>query len=175
LHACLIPNTKTKKSFRLISTAYHSSSQLGDAHADCVTDMSYCYLGWIVTNQQEAEGFFEAYDTMPPEDYDKDIIVPNGSGNGGGRIIYRLRKDLKELPKQLSLDASRIPVLWDKPPNDITEISHVPAGFNVLFLDGHVEFIRYQREPESAPFPVNREFANLLDERPRAPIPDCEE
>jgi len=32
--------------------------------------------------------------------------------------------------------------------------NHIPGGCNVLFMDGHVEFIRYPGEP-----PVNERFA----------------
>jgi prepilin-type processing-associated H-X9-DG protein len=162
----------SRKNFRLISNEKHPESLPGAFHPDCITDMSYCYLGWIITNQQEAEAFFEAYDRMSPEDYDKDIIVPEGRGNGGGNIIYRLRP-LDKLPPELDIDPASIPVIWDKPSNNITNFSHVPAGSNVLYLDGHVEFIRYAKEPARTPFPVNSEFAKLVDERPRAPIPDC--
>lgn len=65
-------------------------------------------------------------------------------------------------------------MVWDNPSADITNISHVPAGCNVLYLDGHVDFFRLEREPEITPFPVSFPFGKMLDERPRAPIPDCD-
>jgi prepilin-type processing-associated H-X9-DG protein len=162
-----------KRNFRLVSAKAHPGFSAGAAHPDCITDMSYCYFGWIITNQEEAKAFFDAYDKMSPEDYDKDIIVAEGRGNGGGNVIHRLRSPDK-MPSHLKIDPAKVPVIWDKPSTDILIFSHVPAGSNVLYLDGHVEFIRYEKEPDSAPFPVNTEFAKLLDERPRAPIPDCE-
>ncbi|MBI5115267.1 hypothetical protein HZA56_02235 [Candidatus Poribacteria bacterium] len=98
--------TNPNKNFRLASTANHENSSLGDQHCDCITDMSFCYLGWIVTSQEEAEAFLEAYDKMSPEDYDKDIIVSEGKGNGGGNVIYWLRTNLSQLPADLKLDPS---------------------------------------------------------------------
>jgi prepilin-type processing-associated H-X9-DG protein len=38
--------------------------------------------------------------------------------------------------------------------------NHVPGGSNVLFMDGHVEFIRYA---EMGAFPVNGPFAAIVE------------
>ena len=51
-------------------------------------------------------------------------------------------------------------MLWDFATADSsggTQFNHIPGGSNVLFLDGHVEFIRYPGE-----FPVSQDFAVLL-------------
>jgi prepilin-type processing-associated H-X9-DG protein len=166
------PEYSPKKNFQLISTANHPSSQMGEVHPDCITDMSYCYLGWIITNQQGAEAFFDAYEKMSPEDYDKDIVVPEGKGNGGGNIIYRLKSPDK-MPTNLKIDPANVPVMWDKPSGQISKFSHVPAGSNVLYLDGHVEFLRF--DPSYPQFPATLTLGKLLDERPRMPIPDCDD
>ncbi|NLT60718.1 MAG: hypothetical protein GXX88_08745, partial [Candidatus Hydrogenedentes bacterium] len=42
----------------------------------------------------------------------------------------------------------------DATSTDVADYNHVPGGANVLFMDGHVEFIRYPGEP-----PVNERFA----------------
>ena len=40
-----------------------------------------------------------------------------------------------------------------------TSYNHVPGGGNVLYLDGHVEFIRYAIEYE---FPINAMLARTV-------------
>ena len=163
------PQYDPKTNFSLRSNEHHPGSKVGDVHPDCITGMSYVYLGWLVTSDEEAEAFFEAYDKLSPEDYDKGIVVPEGRGNGGGNVIYRLQQNVERYINDPSVDASLIPVIWDRSSNEITNFSHVPAGGNVLYLDGHVEFVRFREK-----FPMTETFAHLLDERPRESIQDCE-
>jgi len=50
-------------------------------------------------------------------------------------------------------------VMWDNVAGDMgtgTQFNHVPGGANVLYMDGHVEFIRYPNG-----FPASREYAGL--------------
>ena len=44
--------------------------------------------------------------------------------------------------------------------NAVPRFNHVPGGSNVLFMDGHVEFIRYA---EMGAFPVNGPFAAIVE------------
>jgi prepilin-type processing-associated H-X9-DG protein len=38
--------------------------------------------------------------------------------------------------------------MWDRLSTAVQEFNHAPGGSNVLYLDGHVEFVRYgQRAP----------------------------
>jgi prepilin-type processing-associated H-X9-DG protein len=145
-----------------------------------MTDMSYCYLGWVVTSDEEAEAFFEAYDQLSPEKYGEDILNPEDGSilfpALKGRIMpWVCKQDVKAVEERfkswLPSDRpfSEIPVTWDKPSTDLTKFSHIPLGGNVLYLDGHVEFIRYP-----GTFPMTGTMARLLDERPREPMPDCE-
>jgi prepilin-type processing-associated H-X9-DG protein len=164
------PETNPKENFRLCDKKHHFDGNVGTVHPDCITDMSYCYLGWLVTTDEEAEAFFRAYDNLAPEDYDRDIIVPERKGNGGGNVIHRIREGAERFMRDPSITAHEIPIMWDKPSANPANLSHLPAGGNVLYLDGHVEFIAYPGK-----FPMTEMMARLLDERPRDPIPDCEE
>jgi prepilin-type processing-associated H-X9-DG protein len=164
------PETEPETNFRLHDNKYHPNGSIGTVHPDCITDMSYCCLGWLITTDEEAEAFFRAYDKLALEDYDRDIVVPEGKGNGGGNVIHRIQKGAERFMKDPSITAHEIPLMWDKPSTDPANVSHVPAGGYVLYLDGHVEFIRYPGK-----FPMSETMARLLDERPRAPIPDCDE
>ena len=54
--------------------------------------------------------------------------------------------------------ASMVPVLWDHVSARVDAFSHVPGGCNVLYLDGHVDFLRYPAER----FPVTRNSAYIF-------------
>ncbi len=155
--------------FRLRSNEHHPDCKVGEVHPDCITDMSYVYLGWLVTSDEEAEAFFEAYDKLAPEDRDKDIVVADGKGNGGSNVIHRLKRGAESFLNDPPKTAADIPIVWDRPYTDPANFSHIPPSGNVLYLDGHIEFVKLGEK-----FPMTETMARLLDERPRAPIPDCE-
>ncbi len=85
------------------------------------------------------------------------------SGNGNSTTIYRLREGIERFlitnindPAASAEAQSTIPVMWDQSsaiPADGSgsrRFNHIPGGANVLYLDGHVEFIRYPGE-----YPLN--------------------
>ena len=87
-----------------------------------------------------------------------------GLGNGGSRMLFRLRQDLRSVvaegggdPDAPSLKPSEVFVMFDKISGDKKEYNHQPAGSNVLYLDGHVE---YRRFPGKAP--LTKGAARLL-------------
>ena len=173
------PDYEPENIARLRSTKYHPDFAVGTIHPDCITDQSYVYLGWLVMSDREAEAFFEAYDRLGPEDYDDDIVVPEGRGNVGSSKLNRLATyadtflmtDTNVIISGTETRASTIPVLWDRPSTNPKNFSHhrgSKTGGHVLYIDGHVEFIRFGEK-----FPMTETMARLLDERPRAPIPDC--
>ena len=90
-----------------------------------------------------------------------DATVAAGNGNGGGNTVYRLREGIERFmvtdinnPSGSAQAQSEIFVAYDATSTDVADYNHVPGGANVLFMDGHVEFIRYPGEP-----PVNERFA----------------
>ncbi len=87
---------------------------------------------------------------------DKDAKLPDmwaGKGNGGGNSIYRLREGIERFmitdinnPGASSKAQSSIWIMMDTfsaggVAADL--FNHIPGGCNVLYMDGHVEFIRY--------------------------------
>ncbi len=94
--------------------------------------------------------------------YDKDIsFYPFYPGDTQKRTVYRLRDGVERfLLKHNS--ASEIPVMWDnlfEKGETLSEnilLNHSPGGGNVLFMDGHVEFVKY---PER--FPYTRVWATV--------------
>ncbi|HPA04634.1 MAG TPA: DUF1559 domain-containing protein [Candidatus Hydrogenedentes bacterium] len=79
------------------------------------------------------------------------IGIPlTGYGNAGTNTIYRLREGIERFmitdinnPGSSALAQSELPVMSDLVATNVGLYNHVPGGANVLYMDGHVEFIRY--------------------------------
>jgi prepilin-type N-terminal cleavage/methylation domain-containing protein/prepilin-type processing-associated H-X9-DG protein len=84
---------------------------------------------------------------------DEDFTVSSanaGTQAGGGNVIYRLREGIERFmitdinnPASSAGSQSAIPVMWDHLTPQIKGSCHVPAGMNVLYMDGHVRFEKY--------------------------------
>ena len=115
-------------------------------HDAAIDDECYFYLGYAVCDESDVAVFCAAYKERMAkgEPLDGDLTVPDGKGSLGGNIIYRLKEGVERFfitdinnPAGAAMVQSKIPILIERPGN------HVPTGGNVLFMDGHVEFIRY--------------------------------
>ncbi len=177
------PAARSKNAFRLFSTKHHPGASVSDVHPDCITDASYCYLGWAVIDDEQAEAFFRLYDKLSPEDYDKDIQV---EWKGKPFALRRLASHIDMLYRYFTPPdyvasmsiwsgpepSTFIPIMWDRRPYHVERNceGHKNRGGNVLYLDGHVEFVPWGEE-----FPMTEAFAKMLDERKRHSKPDCDE
>ncbi len=83
---------------------------------------------------------------------DNDISVPAGTGNGGSSTVYRIREGIERFlitdinnPAASNQAQSEVYVMLDQfsAYGAIDFFNHLPGGCNVLYMDGHVEFIRY--------------------------------
>jgi len=94
------------------------------------------------------------YTGAPPdvEAASKDRTVPAGNGNGGGAstTVYHLREGIERFlitdinnPAGSAKAQSEIWIMFDALSTEIQNFNHPPGGCNVLYLDGHVEFIKY--------------------------------
>lgn len=88
-----------------------------------------------------------------------------GTQAGGGDVLYRLRLGIERFlisdvnnPAASAHATSEVPLMWDHASTKTIDFSHVPGGGNVLYLDGHVEFLRYPNER----FPFTQESARIL-------------
>ena len=100
---------------------------------------------------------------------DNDVTVAPGTGNAGGNKVMRLKEGIERfLITDINNAASgakaqsTVPVYWDAisiKPGDPAAWNHVPGGSNVLYMDGHVEFRKYERHGK---FPVNEGYATLV-------------
>ncbi len=74
-------------------------------------------------------------------------------GNGDGDMIYRLREGIERFlitdinnPAASAMAQSEVFVMYDTLSSFVKYFNHVPGGCNVLYMDGHVEWIRYPGE-----------------------------
>ena len=111
----------------------------------------------------------EAYNVMGDawgaynRDYDPDVFA---KGSAGGAILYRTREGIERFfitdinnPAGSAKSQSTIAIMLDgigaKKQTDVMQrFNHVPGGCNVLYMDGHVQFIKYPGE-----YPVTKAAA----------------
>jgi len=107
---------------------------------------------------------------------DKDVDIGDqspgaGYGNGGSNTIYRLREGIERFlisdinnPAAQAQAQSTIWVMLDQfaAGAAVSFFNHVPGGCNVLFMDGHVEFIRYNANESSATPPILPSVAVII-------------
>ncbi len=136
------------------------------------------YGHWGATTISAIEGDTEilGVGTVNVKDYGQDLALegpaawppwvpapPEATGNSGSDRLFQLREGIERFlttdinsPAGAVASQSSIPVLWDgigSSEFDDNEagnaaFNHLPGGSNVLYMDGHVEFIIYpQRFP----------------------------
>ncbi|MBX7259544.1 MAG: hypothetical protein K1Y02_24505 [Candidatus Hydrogenedentes bacterium] len=104
----------------------------------------------------EADGIGVADEDWEFEDGGSPVMV------GTQTQAYRLREGIERFfisdinnPAASSQAQSELPVMWDEISGDeASHFNHVPGGCNVLYMDGHVSFVRYTPNNLSD-FPVN--------------------
>lgn len=100
--------------------------------------------------------------------FDGDIELGRpGNGNGGSpqaTTLYRIRYGIERFlisdinnPAASAKADSEVSVMFDLLSTETANFNHVPGGCNVLYLDGHVEFIGYPGKS-----PVSRALAQAL-------------
>ena len=114
---------------------------------------TYVNLGFVAAFSQRVVEV-----TLGVNSYDADV---EGSGFD---TIYRLREGIERYyitdinnPAQSASAQSEVAVMADLLNTVPSDFNHIPGGSNVLYLDGHVDYLRYP-----ASFPVTRVFANFV-------------
>lgn len=71
-------------------------------------------------------------------------------GNADGNVVFRLREGIERFlvtdinnPGGSALAQSEVEIMWDQVSTFISGFNHIPGGANVLYLDGHVKFMKY--------------------------------
>ena len=111
-------------------------------------------LGGVATTIEDAEDAASRAEAAAI--IDKDIDVEYST-----KVFYRFREGIERFfitdinnPAGSSMAQSELPLMWDQVSMDVEEFNHVPGGANVLYLDGHVSFIRYP-----GAWPIDKVFA----------------
>ena len=137
----------------------------------------YYYYGYAISNQMfnaeiDFTNFELAIEAMADvieggdiDAVDEDWPMEDDMGTptpvGGYDIVLRLGEGIERFfitdvnnPAASSSAQSTIAVMHDAVAEEATHFNHIPGGANVLYMDGHVEFIKYSAE-YSTEFPVN--------------------
>lgn len=103
-------------------------------------DSDYIYLGFGIRDQAAMDAYVDA---CVEHGMDMEVLTSPGGVPGPRGDIVSLRTNLS--------DPATIPVLIDY-------AVHEPGGGNVLYLDGHVEFVKYGTK-----FPMTDEFFSAIE------------
>ena len=130
-------------------------------------DASYGYFGFAIGSNEWMQGWDNPTDIMaamipvftnPDQDFELD------HPSLGNLKVYRLREGIERFfitdinnPAASVKAQSDLAAMFDVMSVKVEDFNHVPGGANVLFMDGHVEFIHYPSDR----FPVTEEFATL--------------
>jgi prepilin-type processing-associated H-X9-DG protein len=96
---------------------------------------SYVYLGWVAKDDADVKALAQAREKMSPAQLSQDIQLT-------GRILPRIEDDIERLyskdlsdPREMVRAQTEIVVMFERQ-------DHNGMGKNVLYLDGHVAFVR---------------------------------
>jgi len=92
---------------------------------------------------------------------DDNLEYTNDSGQDV--TVYRLREGIERFfitdinnPAGSALAQSELPIMFDEITTNTKNFSHIPGGCNVLYMDGHVQFLKYP-----STFPVSVTWATI--------------
>jgi len=92
----------------------------------------------------------------------QDRQVSGGNGNGGGSTVFHMKEGIERFliadinnPAGSAKAQSGIFILWDRVGTNVQDFNHLPGGCNILYMDGHVEFVKFPgKSPVSPRFAV---------------------
>lgn len=116
---------------------------------------SYVYTGYVLLDAPAVVAFKAAMAAQPAPDVDSDIDTAD-------KMLRRLKRDVEYFfvanrsdPQAAANTRAAIPIMFE------TVVSNVfgrdPDGANVLYLDGHVDYVRFGSQ-----FPVTEEMREVL-------------
>jgi prepilin-type N-terminal cleavage/methylation domain-containing protein/prepilin-type processing-associated H-X9-DG protein len=132
---------------------------------ECMTSQHYIYLPHAVNTEENMLFLFDEYYRLIAsnqfEMLSTEFEVPGGHAPGAQDRFYRVRDGVNRLfiedinrPELTAIAETEIPLLFDSMavqgrhlPNHI-----VPPGGNVLYMDGHVEYMRFPDKKLDPPY-----------------------
>ena len=141
-----------------------------------VTALPYLYYGYVITaNMFEAAVDFDNFDlaiegyddlilggdaALVEEDWYLEDISANPVPINGFDTLLRLREGVERFfitdinnPAAGAQAQSTVVTMYDAVSEEVTNFNHIPGGSNVLYMDGHVSFVKYE---SAGDFPMNR-------------------
>ena len=129
---------------------------------DFITPESYFYISHVVSDAWAAYGWQRGL-TLPVtrhSDFDTSVGAAYGSVPGSAKVL-KTREGVERFmitdinnPAGSAMAQSVIPVMYDYPSTNVQQYAHIPGGGNVMYMDGHVSFVKYPSEypftPKSA-------------------------
>jgi prepilin-type processing-associated H-X9-DG protein len=136
----IYPEFLSDPSFLFVCPSDENSPMI-ESNEDFIDDHAYYYVSHAITSEEEGLAYVEAYRAaaLAGDGFDHDFVLEDGAA------LPRVSTELE------GRSASEIPVLIEKPHH------HEPTGGNVLYLDGHVEFLEL-----GSRFPMTEAFLGAL-------------
>ena len=122
-------------------------------------DLDCLNFGDLVENVNNW-GTFVANDSTLANEVPNPFII---TGTAGTNTLYRTREGIERFlitdinnPASSAMGQSEVPMMWDSITAPVTRFigpgftmaaagfNHIPGGSNVLYMDGHVDFMRYR-------------------------------
>ncbi len=111
--------------------------------------------------------FENAFDfELTGEAFDQDLSIQTINPSSTDRPIHRLREGIERFyitdinsPADSAMAQSTLPVMWDRVATDVNRdgFNHLPGGANVLYLDGHVDYLKFP-----GAHPTSRAYAFVI-------------
>jgi prepilin-type processing-associated H-X9-DG protein len=158
--ACPSSDRHDGRAFQLHAVAEHPHHQVDDYATDCIWGMDYTYTGYALSTDAAVVEFLDIYREQ-----------------GSGAIWDKeLRLSFPRLTRRLADDAdfaASLPIMWDRFSSADEHFNHLPGGSNVLYLDGHVAFVRFGDDRGRYQFPLTHIVGATFGRDDPALSPDC--
>lgn len=155
----------------------HGGARAGGSINPCLlSSLSYFYPGWVFDGRSMEElgtgdvssNFRDAFARIL-DSPDATLLDADWSfidEEGATKTVHRVKSGIERFsitdinnPSVGFTSSSALAIMYDKIDMNSIEFNHLPGGGNALYMDGHVEFVKYP-----GAFPVSRAWAQLVDQ-----------
>lgn len=150
-------------------------SRSGGSTNPCLfDDLSYIYPGWVFKTAWLADpatkdmsylfydAFIDVLRNKPVESFGEDWTFVDEFGET--QTATRFREGIERFsitdinnPSASNISQSQLSMMFDKISVDATDFNHIPGGANILYMDGHAEYLKYPGE-----YPCSRAWAEIV-------------